>query len=94
MRLGQLGIEFPRYVVSSPNLCCELQLLIISCVSSPNSFVFKCVEPTLKKKKIKLGAPAKEFRVIIDTGSDLLWLNCQGCLRCPPNVSIGNLDLV
>ncbi|XP_020258665.1 aspartic proteinase-like protein 2, partial [Asparagus officinalis] len=33
--------------------------------------------------RVKLGNPAKEFYVQIDTGSDVLWVNCNGCTGCP-----------
>ena len=31
---------------------------------------------------VKLGTPPTEFKVIIDTGSDLLWVPCVSCTRC------------
>ncbi|XP_054798928.1 aspartic proteinase 36-like [Prosopis cineraria] len=33
--------------------------------------------------KVKLGSPPKEFNVQIDTGSDILWVNCNTCGDCP-----------
>ncbi|XP_020272485.1 aspartic proteinase-like protein 2 [Asparagus officinalis] len=33
--------------------------------------------------RVKLGNPSKEFYVQIDTGSDILWVNCDGCNGCP-----------
>jgi hypothetical protein len=33
--------------------------------------------------KVKLGSPAKEFNVHIDTGSDVSWVNCYECKGCP-----------
>ncbi|KAI7752805.1 hypothetical protein M8C21_021757 [Ambrosia artemisiifolia] len=33
--------------------------------------------------KVKLGSPAKEFNVQIDTGSDVLWVTCSSCSGCP-----------
>ncbi|GAB4824799.1 hypothetical protein Ancab_007669 [Ancistrocladus abbreviatus] len=32
---------------------------------------------------VKLGSPAQEFHVQIDTGSDVLWVSCNGCSGCP-----------
>ena len=32
---------------------------------------------------VKLGNPAKEFFVQIDTGSDILWVTCSPCTGCP-----------
>ncbi|KAL2345149.1 hypothetical protein Fmac_006434 [Flemingia macrophylla] len=39
--------------------------------------------------KVKLGSPAKEFYVQIDTGSDILWLNCITCSNCPQSSGLG-----
>ncbi|GAU15988.1 hypothetical protein TSUD_338590 [Trifolium subterraneum] len=39
--------------------------------------------------KVKLGSPAKEFYVQIDTGSDILWLNCNTCNNCPQSSGLG-----
>lgn len=33
--------------------------------------------------RVKLGNPAKEFYVQIDTGSDVLWVSCASCTGCP-----------
>lgn len=33
--------------------------------------------------RVKLGNPAKEFYVQIDTGSDILWVTCSSCTGCP-----------
>ncbi|WOK97131.1 aspartic proteinase-like protein 2 [Canna indica] len=33
--------------------------------------------------RVKLGNPAKEFFVQIDTGSDILWVTCNSCTGCP-----------
>ncbi|KAK8941047.1 Aspartic proteinase-like protein 2 [Platanthera zijinensis] len=35
--------------------------------------------------RVKLGNPAKEFYVQIDTGSDILWVTCNPCNGCPSN---------
>ncbi|XP_061352418.1 aspartic proteinase 36-like isoform X1 [Gastrolobium bilobum] len=39
--------------------------------------------------KVKMGSPAKEFYVQIDTGSDILWLNCNSCSNCPLSSGLG-----
>ncbi|XP_044483370.1 aspartic proteinase 36-like [Mangifera indica] len=39
--------------------------------------------------KIGLGTPSREFYVQVDTGSDLLWVNCVGCSRCPRKSDLG-----
>ncbi|CAN8276074.1 unnamed protein product [Cochlearia groenlandica] len=39
--------------------------------------------------KIKLGTPPKEYYVQIDTGSDILWVNCEPCPNCPLKTDLG-----
>ncbi|XP_057424436.1 aspartic proteinase 36-like [Lotus japonicus] len=39
--------------------------------------------------KIGLGSPSKDYYVQVDTGSDILWVNCVECTRCPRKSDIG-----
>ncbi|RZB72608.1 aspartic proteinase-like protein 2 [Glycine soja] len=39
--------------------------------------------------KVKMGTPPKEFNVQIDTGSDILWVNCNTCSNCPQSSQLG-----
>ncbi|TKY53020.1 Aspartic proteinase protein 2 [Spatholobus suberectus] len=39
--------------------------------------------------KVKMGTPPKEFNVQIDTGSDILWVNCNTCSNCPQSSELG-----
>ncbi|MCO5608226.1 hypothetical protein L7F22_062432 [Adiantum nelumboides] len=39
--------------------------------------------------KIRLGTPSKDYYVQVDTGSDLLWLNCSPCTACPRSNNLG-----
>ncbi|KAG7017404.1 Polyadenylate-binding protein 7, partial [Cucurbita argyrosperma subsp. argyrosperma] len=39
--------------------------------------------------KVKLGTPPREFSVQIDTGSDILWVNCNSCNGCPTSSGLG-----
>lgn len=39
--------------------------------------------------QISLGTPAKEYFVQIDTGSDIMWLNCNPCTACPRSNALG-----
>lgn len=39
--------------------------------------------------KIQLGSPPKDYYVQVDTGSDLLWVNCVGCEKCPVQSKLG-----
>ncbi|AQK57827.1 Eukaryotic aspartyl protease family protein [Zea mays] len=42
--------------------------------------------------EIKLGTPPKHYYVQVDTGSDILWVNCITCEQCPHKSGLG-LDL-
>ncbi|XP_015069268.1 aspartic proteinase-like protein 2 [Solanum pennellii] len=39
--------------------------------------------------KLSIGTPSKDYHVQVDTGSDLLWLNCAGCDNCPKESTLG-----
>ncbi|KAK9158739.1 hypothetical protein Scep_005313 [Stephania cephalantha] len=39
--------------------------------------------------RVKLGSPPKEFYVQIDSGSDILWVNCDSCNGCPTSSGLG-----
>ncbi|XP_061342572.1 aspartic proteinase 36-like [Gastrolobium bilobum] len=43
--------------------------------------------------KLGLGSPAKDYYVQVDTGSDILWVNCVECLKCPKKTDLG-IDLI
>ncbi|KAK6925423.1 Xylanase inhibitor, N-terminal, partial [Dillenia turbinata] len=38
---------------------------------------------------VKLGTPAKVFHVQVDTGSDLFWVSCGTCKKCPKYSQLG-----
>ncbi|KAI3782049.1 hypothetical protein L2E82_12081 [Cichorium intybus] len=38
---------------------------------------------------IQIGSPPKDYHVQFDTGSDLLWVNCVGCQKCPKKSDLG-----
>jgi hypothetical protein len=42
--------------------------------------------------EIKLGTPPKRYYVQVDTGSDILWVNCISCERCPRKSGLGVID--
>ncbi|CAN4105786.1 unnamed protein product [Withania somnifera] len=42
--------------------------------------------------KLSVGTPSKDFHVQVDTGSDILWLNCADCEGCPTKSDLG-IDL-
>ncbi|GAB2287141.1 hypothetical protein Dimus_021527 [Dionaea muscipula] len=39
--------------------------------------------------KLRIGNPSKDYYVQVDTGSDILWVNCIGCDKCPTKSDIG-----
>ncbi|XP_073019896.1 aspartic proteinase 36-like isoform X1 [Primulina eburnea] len=47
--------------------------------------------------KITIGTPPVDYHVQVDTGSDILWVNCQNCERCPTksdfNIPLKQYDL-
>lgn len=42
--------------------------------------------------KLELGTPPQDYFVQVDTGSDLLWVNCIECSKCPKKSDLG-IDL-
>ncbi|XP_062108047.1 aspartic proteinase 39-like [Humulus lupulus] len=42
--------------------------------------------------KIGIGTPPKDYYVQVDTGSDIMWVNCIQCKDCPTRSSLG-IDL-
>ncbi|KAL6293660.1 hypothetical protein ACE6H2_001802 [Prunus campanulata] len=42
--------------------------------------------------KIGIGTPTKDYYVQVDTGSDIMWVNCIQCEDCPQKSSLG-IDL-
>lgn len=43
--------------------------------------------------KISIGTPSRDFHVQVDTGSDILWVNCASCEGCPTKSDLG-IDLM
>ncbi|KAK6137832.1 hypothetical protein DH2020_028435 [Rehmannia glutinosa] len=47
--------------------------------------------------KITIGSPPVDYHVQIDTGSDILWVNCKNCDKCPTksdlHISLHQYDL-
>ncbi|KAL2934859.1 Aspartic proteinase-like protein 2 [Bienertia sinuspersici] len=39
--------------------------------------------------RVRLGTPPREYNVQIDTGSDILWVNCNSCKDCPRMSGLG-----
>ncbi|KVI07870.1 Aspartic peptidase [Cynara cardunculus var. scolymus] len=47
------------------------------------------VQHNLYFTKIQIGSPPKDYHVQVDTGSDLLWVNCIECESCPKTSDLG-----
>ncbi|KAL7148461.1 hypothetical protein ABFS83_06G179800 [Erythranthe nasuta] len=47
--------------------------------------------------KITIGSPPVDYHVQVDTGSDILWVNCKDCERCPTksdlHITLNQYDL-
>ncbi|KAD4584050.1 hypothetical protein E3N88_21651 [Mikania micrantha] len=39
--------------------------------------------------KIQIGTPPRDYHVQVDTASDILWVNCAGCVNCPQKSDLG-----
>lgn len=39
--------------------------------------------------QIEIGTPSKSYYVQVDTGSDILWVNCIQCKHCPSHSDLG-----
>lgn len=39
--------------------------------------------------RIGIGSPSTNYYVQVDTGSDILWVNCIGCEKCPKKSNLG-----
>ncbi|XP_048437128.1 aspartic proteinase 36-like [Pyrus x bretschneideri] len=46
-------------------------------------------ETRLYFAKLGIGSPSKDYFVQVDTGSDILWVNCIDCTNCPTKSDIG-----
>ncbi|KZV47661.1 aspartic protein-like protein 2-like [Dorcoceras hygrometricum] len=61
------------------------------------SIDFHLYGKTLYYTKITIGTPPVDYHVQIDTGSDILWVNCQNCEQCPTksdyNIPMKQYDL-
>lgn len=49
-------------------------------------------ETGLYYARIGIGSPPQDYFVQVDTGSDILWVNCIGCGTCPKKSNLG-IDL-
>ncbi|KAK1570827.1 hypothetical protein Q3G72_007629 [Acer saccharum] len=62
---------------------------ILSSVDLPLGGNGQPSETGLYFAKIGLGIPSKDYYVQVDTGSDILWVNCAGCSKCPTKSDLG-----
>ncbi|KAM7494416.1 hypothetical protein LguiB_029025 [Lonicera macranthoides] len=62
---------------------------ILSAVDLPLGGNGRPSDAALYFTKIEIGTPPKDYHVQVDTGSDLLWVNCAGCDKCPKKSGLG-----
>ncbi|XP_059628646.1 aspartic proteinase 36-like [Cornus florida] len=62
---------------------------ILSAVDLPLGGNGHPTDTALYFSKIGIGTPSKDYYVQVDTGSDILWVNCVGCDKCPTKSDIG-----
>ncbi|XP_022864630.1 aspartic proteinase-like protein 2 [Olea europaea var. sylvestris] len=57
----------------------------------------KPTDAALYYTKISIGSPPNDYYVQVDTGSDILWVNCKDCDRCPTktdlNIPLNQYDI-
>ncbi|XP_062115694.1 aspartic proteinase 36-like isoform X2 [Humulus lupulus] len=64
-----------------------------SVISFPVGGTFNPSLVGLYYAEIKLGSPPEKFHVQIDTGSDVLWVNCRPCIGCPIFTDLQTIEL-
>lgn len=62
---------------------------LLGAVDLPLGGVGLPTETGLYYTRIEIGAPPKGYYVQVDTGSDILWVNCIRCDGCPTRSSLG-----
>ncbi|TVU02779.1 hypothetical protein EJB05_51708 [Eragrostis curvula] len=62
---------------------------LLGAVDLPLGGIGLPTETGLYYTQIKIGSPAKGYYVQVDTGSDLLWVNCIRCDGCPTRSALG-----
>ncbi|XP_071723165.1 aspartic proteinase 36 [Rutidosis leptorrhynchoides] len=68
------------------------QLRILASVDLPIGGTGRPDAVGLYYAKIGIGTPSKDYYVQVDTGSDIMWVNCIQCKECPKKSSLG-IDL-
>ncbi|CAA2994292.1 aspartic ase 2 [Olea europaea subsp. europaea] len=57
----------------------------------------KPTDAALYYTKISIGSPPNDYYVQVDTGSDILWVNCKDCDQCPTktdlNIPLNQYDI-
>lgn len=70
----------------------QRQLRILAGVDLPLGGIGRPDILGLYYAKIGIGTPTKDYYVQVDTGSDIMWVNCIQCRECPKTSSLG-IDL-
>ncbi|GAV66159.1 Asp domain-containing protein [Cephalotus follicularis] len=68
------------------------QLRILAGVDLPIGGIGRPDAVGLYYAKIGIGTPSKDYYVQVDTGSDIMWVNCIQCTECPTRNSL-NIEL-
>lgn len=88
------GVDLPLGGSGRPDAVGYLFLCCSFCCSINFFLCFRiCVEifffSRLYYAKIGIGTPPKDYYVQVDTGSDIMWVNCIQCKDCPTRSSLG-----
>ncbi|KAF9669467.1 hypothetical protein SADUNF_Sadunf14G0110600 [Salix dunnii] len=67
----------------------QRQLRILAGVDLPLGGIGRPDILGLYYAKIGIGTPTKDYYVQVDTGSDIMWVNCIQCRECPKTSSLG-----
>ncbi|GKU87596.1 hypothetical protein SLEP1_g1971 [Rubroshorea leprosula] len=70
----------------------QLRILAVAGVDLPLGSSGRHDAVGLYYAKIGIGTPTKNYYMQVDTGSDLMWVNCIQCKECPKRSSLG-IDL-
>ncbi|XP_031270728.1 aspartic proteinase-like protein 2 isoform X1 [Pistacia vera] len=91
---GVFSVKY-RYAGREPSLTLlkqhdsRRQLRILAGVDLPLGGTSRPDGVGLYYAKIGIGTPSKDYYVQVDTGSDIMWVNCIECKECPRRSSLG-----
>lgn len=71
------GYVIPRFLPLSSLMCSNYDEIYQSC--------------RMFYTEVEIGTPPKKFKLLVDTGSPVMWVDCEGCKGCmleDPNLSV------